>query len=424
MSGSENEQAVQPAGAGGVVAVYARISLDRHDGEGVARQLEDCRALAAERWPGRPTVEYVDNDVSAFRARRRPEFDRLVADLHAGTVAALAAYHSDRLYRRLSDLEELISAVQAAGAEVATVRAGDVDLATASGRMVARLLGAVARHESERIGERVARAKAQRAAQGRPAGGGLRPYGLTADRAELVANEAELLRQAAASILDGTTWNRVVDELNDRGHRTAGGREWTIGTLRRVLTSPHVAGLRSYHGEIVGPATWPAILERGDWERLRRAAAARRRGKSSPPRHVLTGLLTCGRCLPVERTMWATGLGGRPGQFVYRCPSAATTNGRGCGSSISGGPIDRLVALMVLEAVDEGRLADVAATRGRARQAAPDLADLEAELDRRAIIRAVISRIVVGPAQRRGRFPLVEGVGRIDVDRVDVTWRA
>src|SRR5690606_3784527 len=134
----------------GRVGIYARISLDRRDGEGVARQLADCRELAKSRgWTD--LVEYVDNDISAFRAKRRPEYERLLEDLHARRLSAVVAYPPARIYRKPADLEAFIDAVQAAGAEVATVRAGDVDLSTASGRMVARILGSVSRHESERI---------------------------------------------------------------------------------------------------------------------------------------------------------------------------------------------------------------------------------------------------------------------------------
>lgn len=75
-------------------AIYARISLDRHDGEGVERQLADARALVADR--GWSAVEYVDNDISAYRKRERPAWLELVRDLNAGKVDAVVAYHPDR----------------------------------------------------------------------------------------------------------------------------------------------------------------------------------------------------------------------------------------------------------------------------------------------------------------------------------------
>lgn len=314
------------AGAVPSVAIYARISLDRHDGEGVGRQLADCREVVAARWPDALVVEYVDNDISAFRAKRRPEYERLLADMKAGQIGAVVAYHPDRLYRRPADLERFIDAVQGAGAEVATVRAGSVDLSTASGRMVARILGAVSKQESERIGERVARAKLQRATQGRPSGGGLRPFGLTADRTALVPEEADELRQVAANILAGASWNAEVTRLNDAGVRNTTGQQWTIGNLRRTLTSHHIAGLRTYHGKVVGDAIWPPIIDRGTWEILRADVSGRRRGRPPSDRHLLTGLLACSRC---GRTLWANQT--RSGRHEYRCSPGATTTGRGCG---------------------------------------------------------------------------------------------
>lgn len=312
--------------------IYARISLDRQGGEGVSRQLADCRALAAERgWTD--LVEYVDNDISAFRRKKRPEYDRLIADLHDRRIDAVVAYHPDRLYRQLADLETFVAAIRHAGATVATVKAGDVDVSTASGQMIAEILASVSKHEAARIGERVSRSKKERAAAGRPSGGGRRPFGLTHDRTALVPAEADALRAAAAEIVAGATIQSQVDRLNDSGIRNTSGRQWTIGTLRRTLTAPHVAGLRTYHGEIIGDAAWPTILDRDTWETLRLAAASRAKGGRPPSdRHLLTGLLECWRC---GRTMWASTT--RTKAVVYRCHPASTTRGRGCGrTSISG----------------------------------------------------------------------------------------
>ncbi|HEX9683105.1 MAG TPA: recombinase family protein [Acidimicrobiales bacterium] len=466
-------------GSGNTIGLYARISLDRQDGEGVDRQLADGRELIAERWPEAHIIEYVDNDLSAFKARQRPEYDRLLTDTEAGRLSAVVAYHPDRLYRHPADLESFIDAVQGAGADVATVKAGDVDLSTASGRMVARILGSVSRHESERIGERVSRAKQERATQGRPAGGGLRPFGLTADRAKLEPAEAEVLQAAAATILDGGSWSKIVRDMNERGIRNVTGNEWTVGNLRRTLTSPHVAGLRAYKGEIVGPATWPAILDRGTWERLRADAATRKRGRPPSDRHLLTGLLTCGRCrLP----LWANQT--RNGNYAYRCSPSATTKGKGCGRmSISRDSLDALVTAAALATIDSGQLSAAVDRHRQRNEDAPDIEEIEAELGaladdhgagritraewlrargglarrldeantalarqagtlatvdlvdladrwpdlgterRREILKALIVTVTINPATSKGLPPMVDGIGRIDPDRVDIEWR-
>jgi DNA invertase Pin-like site-specific DNA recombinase len=168
-------------------AIYARISSDP-DGTrlGVERQIEDCQALAASL--GWPVGEvYVDNDVSAWSGRRRPEYERLCEDIKAGSVDALVVWHPDRLHRSPRELEDFIDLCDAAGlADIRTVRAGDVDLSTPNGRMVARLGGVIARGESDKAADRLRRKHAELASKGKVSGGGTRPYGYTQDRRHLV----------------------------------------------------------------------------------------------------------------------------------------------------------------------------------------------------------------------------------------------
>jgi site-specific DNA recombinase len=81
------------------VALYCRISQDGEgQGLGVARQEADCRHLAERR--GWDVVEvYIDNDLSAYSGKARPAYQRLLADIEAGRVEAVVAWHPDRLHR-------------------------------------------------------------------------------------------------------------------------------------------------------------------------------------------------------------------------------------------------------------------------------------------------------------------------------------
>lgn len=273
-------------------------------------------------------TEYVDNSVSAFRAKRRPAFEQMLADVATGRFTVLLAWHPDRLYRRLSDLERFTDTVRAAGVDVLTVRAGDLDLSSATGRMVAGILGSVARGESERMGERVSRAKQQRAAQGRPAGGGRRPFGFLDDRITLHPTEAPLLAAAAARVATGqSTYAAECDRLNQAGVTTGAGTLWTIRSLSRTCTSPRSAGLRAYKGVIVRDAVWPPIVDREHWDTLNARRAARSQGGRPPTApHLLRGLLECGRC---GRRLYTAKATNGP---VYRCVPVRRADGRGCGS--------------------------------------------------------------------------------------------
>ena len=61
-----------------------------------------------------------------------------------------------------------------------TVKGGEIDLETPEGRLQARMLGTLARYESEHRSDRVRRAMDQNAERG-IAHGGPRPYGWNSD---------------------------------------------------------------------------------------------------------------------------------------------------------------------------------------------------------------------------------------------------
>lgn len=369
---------VTPAG------IYARISNDRGgSGLGVARQEADCRQLAETRqW----TVHkvYVDNDTSAYRSKKpRPGYENLVADLKAGTITAVIAWHPDRLHRSPKELEAFIDVIDAAGAAVATVQAGDLDLATATGRMTARIVGAVARHESEHKAERQQRKHVELAQAGRPSGGGERPYGFNSDRVTIRESEAVIIREIAERLIAGDSLVGVSLDLNARGIPTATGGTWHRSHLSRMMTAGRLAGLREHRGEIVGRAVWPAILDRSTWETLVRILRDPNRRGPVPRKYLLTaGLTVCGLC--------EARLVSRPlrGKRRYVCDSGPL--GVGCGKiGILAEPLEDLVASIVLDHLDGEGLAAAIGRKPEPDQpssvsVAAELAAVEARLDEAA----------------------------------------
>jgi hypothetical protein len=79
---------------------------------------------------------------------------------------------------------------------------------------------------------------------------------------ELEPAEAELIEEAATRVLRGEGLRSIAMDWNERGVKIVGGSTWQGSAIRRVLMSPRIAGLKEHRGEIVGEATWPAIIDR------------------------------------------------------------------------------------------------------------------------------------------------------------------
>ncbi|HEV8652304.1 MAG TPA: recombinase family protein, partial [Actinomycetes bacterium] len=280
--------------------VYARISYVRQaDGTperlGVERQVPPCRELARRQgWTVAEPV-YEDNDLSAYSGKRRPGYEQLLADAKAGRIKVIVAWHADRLTRQPTENEALIALAERYGIQLATVT-GEHDLATPSGRLHFRMLGSIARYESEHRAERLRLKWDELARAGKPKGGGVRPFGFEPDRMTLDEVEAALLREAAERVLAGEGLYAVLRDWHAREIVTPTGKVWSTTSLRRALLAPRSAGLREHRGEVLGPAVWPAILDETTRKRLLELFGRDDRKRQGRPRtYLLSGITICGR---------------------------------------------------------------------------------------------------------------------------------
>jgi site-specific DNA recombinase len=351
--------------------VYARISSDREgDNLAVSRQLADCEQLAAQR--GWKVVErYVDSDISAYNGKRRPEYQRLLADVEAGVVEAVVVYHADRLHRHPRELEDFIDLCQRTQTKLATV-SGDLDLSTHEGQLLARITGAVARKESDDKSRRIRRKHEELAAAGRISGGGTRPYGYETDRRTIRTDEAEVIRDCAARALAGDSLRSICMELNKRGVDSVSGGQWSTQTLRRLLMSGRVSGQREHRGEIVAKAEWPAIITARQTQQLRaKLGDPDRTTNRSARRYLLARLLRCSHC--------GTRLYSRPrddGSRRYVCASGP--NFGGCGKvTIVADPLEAFIIEAVLFRLESPKLPDALSKRPTDAKSADWQAEIE-----------------------------------------------
>lgn len=283
--------------------IYARISNDREGaGLGVDRQTEECRELA-DRLGWNVADVLSDNDISAYSGKPRPAYRALLDALRDGRANAVIAWHSDRLHRSNVELEEFIEVCEKKAVAVETVKAGKIDLSTPTGRMIARIVGAVARHEVEHAKQRVVAAQEQAAREGKPHGPV--PFGYMKIRdnsgRELSRvphpTEAQHVREAIERVLAGESLYSIRMDWTKRGITPRSGRPWSPHTFRQMLLRPVYAGLRSHKG-VTTQGTWEPIITLDEHHRLVSllTASSRVSHRGTEPKYLLTGIATCGVC--------------------------------------------------------------------------------------------------------------------------------
>jgi site-specific DNA recombinase len=293
-------------------ALYARISQDEHGlAKGVDRQLEDARELALARgWE--VVATYRDNDVSAYNGDARKGYAALMADAEAGTFDTIVVYMTSRLWRSRPERSDAIDRLGRLRVNVAAVKGPDLDLASASGRMVAGVLGEFDTMESEVKGERVARAALQRAQEGRANGpvayGWRREYD-TDDAGRILTfrdvenpDEANIVREIVDRLLAGDTIRGIADDLEARSVPVPSRRpdvRWRHTTVRKLARRPANVALRVHKGATY-PAAWPPIVDEDKHHRVAALLTAprRRTSRDASRRHLLTygDRFECGVC--------------------------------------------------------------------------------------------------------------------------------
>lgn len=392
------------------------------------RQLEDCRALAREKSLV-VVAEVVDNDTSAYSKKPRPGWQQVIGLIRSGEVEGVVAWHPDRMYRRTRDLDDLVDLVDRHGTQVHTVRAGQVDLTTPTGKLVAKALGAIAEYESDHKAERIARAHLAKAERGEWKGG-RRPWGYEPDGVTINEVEAAAIREAAQMILNGESMAAACRRITELT-----GREIARTSLRGVLLQPRIAGFRQHWKQTqrarfeearresrdtrmgipwqdipYKKAVWDGVLDVATWTDVRAILLdeARRGGKKRPRKSMLAGMLLCGKCLrdPALGTDRPVLGYGAKSYSCHRCGNVA----------INVAAVERLIVEKVEERLQELdaelppvrglESADVAASRMSKRE----------ELEER--LRVLVKLFAQGGAASSA---LQEGIGDIEAQLASLT---
>lgn len=306
-----------------VALIYTRASMDRHYlMRSTGDQETDCRSWCDQQgWTVGKVITDANRSASQWRTREREGFEEALQLIASKQYDAFVTWEPSRAGRELAAYIELRAACQAAG--VLYLTKGRVyDFARSDDAFMMGLEFLTAEKDAAVIRERQLRTVRLNALKGRPHG--QLPYGYRRVydehtgvllRQEIDPEKASIIVDAAGDILRGVSVNAIVTRLNKASVPTPKkatsemSRGWMSATLRQVLRSPTVAGLRVYRGEIIGAASWPAILPQDRWEQVNQVLADRARrtrfveeDNHSRPKWLLSHIARCGYCSrPVVR---------------------------------------------------------------------------------------------------------------------------
>jgi site-specific DNA recombinase len=294
------------------VAIYTRVSTDeRLDQEFNSLDAQRQAALSfieSQRSEGWTAVEEPYDDAGYTGANTdRPAFKRLVSDIEAGRVDAVAVYKLDRLSRSIADFVRLMAFFGEHGVVFVSVTQ-QFSTSTAVGRMTLNLLATFAEFERETIAERTRDKMLATRRKGMWTGG--RPplgYDLVSSKLIVNAKEAASVVAMFALFLETGSIIETVTELNRRGWTTKSwttkdgtvvrGRPFDKTTLRTIVASPLYVG-RVRAGKDVVPGIQPPIVAEATWDAVQKQLI-KRPGvvtRQRPWASALQGLVRCARC--------------------------------------------------------------------------------------------------------------------------------
>ena len=221
------------------VAIYARVS-DRSQAEedktSLAEQAADMEDYCARR--GLVIVAHYQ-EVGRGWSKKRPEFQRMLADAREGRFGTIVCWKSDRLSRGMFPAAALMEVVEAYQIRLESVMDA-IDMKTFG------LMAAIGKIELDNFRERATMGKRGTAKQGRiPAGKiafGYRvgPRGI----AEVYEPQAEVVRRIFRSYTqEGRGAKRIAWDLTDEEIPTFEGKAvWHESTVLRMLSNPVYKG--------------------------------------------------------------------------------------------------------------------------------------------------------------------------------------
>lgn len=235
------------------IFIYSRKSKWTGRGESIGNQVQMCRDYIEAYVPGAGMAEirvFEDEGYSGKNVKR-PEFQKMMAEIKKGSCRYLVCYRLDRLGRNIIDIAGLIEELNNLKVSFISIKE-NFDTSTPLGKTMLYIAGIFAQMEREQIAERVKDNMVMLAKSGRWLGGNT-PLGFFSQKDEkvqvndkiktsyrLAQNPQEMItvRFIFREYLEKQSLAKVLEYFLRNDIRTKRGKEYTPTAVRDILANP------------------------------------------------------------------------------------------------------------------------------------------------------------------------------------------
>lgn len=236
-----------------MIAIYSRKSKFTGKGESIGNQAELCkdyvRNMFGEAYVDRCVV-FEDEGFSGGNLKR-PDFQRMMADVRKRKFKAIVVYRLDRISRNISDFTGLIDELSKLDVSFVSIRE-QFDTSTPMGRAMMFIISVFSQLERETIAERIRDNMHELAKTGRWLGGNA-PTGFRSEAVSKVTvdgktrksfklvpipEEAEIPKMIYDLYTETDSLTAVEAEMLRRRIKTKQGKDFTRFAIKAILQNP------------------------------------------------------------------------------------------------------------------------------------------------------------------------------------------
>ncbi len=215
---------------------YIRVSTQHQVSDGVSLDAQKTKIHA---WADVNNADvlaiYADEGVSGAKSDRAGLLDAIeIAQKHG---AALVVYSLSRLSRTTRDTLAIAERLDMAGADLVSI-SEKIDTTTAAGKMIFRMLAAMAEFERDQIAERIKSSMDYKKSQNCRVGSIPYGYALAPDRNHLEkeASEQAVITEVRRLHGEGLSLRKISKELEKQGLLSRKGKPFYPSQVKRILS--------------------------------------------------------------------------------------------------------------------------------------------------------------------------------------------